>query len=137
MYGDASGIIELPDWKATVDKIPLLGSDPSHSDDKAEFRAIYNSNAGWVDPNAAMLVIARECQRLGVEFISGPAGTVTKLLTAEDGKKVCGVITEAGYEMRADKIILAAGAYSNTLLDFKGQLQAVNHSTLTQLWISC
>ena len=127
MYGDASGIIELPDWNAAVSKIPQLAADLRHNDDKADFRAIYNPNAGWVDPIAAMLVIARECQRLGVKFISGPDGTVKKLLTVDDGKEVCGVYTEAGQEIRADKVILATGTYSDTLLDFKGQLQAVKN----------
>ena len=127
MYGDANGITELPDWTAAVRKIPLLACDPSHYENKANFHAIYDSNAGWVDPNKAMLVLLRECQRLGVTFISGTGGTVKKLLTASDRKTVCGVWTENGQEMFAEKIILATGSYSDTLLDFKSQLQAVGN----------
>lgn len=125
MYGDGSGIVELPDWSAAVKQIPLLACDPKHYEDKANFQAIYDSNAGWVDPNKAMLVLMQECQRLGVTFISGSGGTVKKLLTAPDRKTVCGVRTEDGQETFAEKIVLATGSYSDTLLDFKSQLQAV------------
>lgn len=123
--GDASGIVELPDWSSAVKKIPLLASDPNHHESKANFRAICDSNAGWVDPNEAMMVIWRECQRLGVTFIDGAGGTVKNLLTASDCKTVCGVRTENGQENFAEKIVLATGLYSDILLDFKSQLQAV------------
>lgn len=127
-YGDPSGMVELLDWNAAVAKIPLLASDPSHGDGKEGFRGIYNSNAGWVDPIAAMTILRIECEHLGVTFTSGPSGTAVELLRATNGKTICGVRTEDGGEVFADRIILATGSYSNTLLDFHGQIEAVGVS---------
>lgn len=125
IYGDASRIVDLPDWGTAVTKFPVLGSDPSHSEGKSLFKGIYNGNAGWVRPVEAMTVIMRECEKMGVEFAAGRSGTVKELLRADDGKIVTGVRTFDDTKWYADKIILAAGSYCDTLLDFKGQLQAV------------
>ncbi|KAF2189006.1 FAD-dependent oxidoreductase [Zopfia rhizophila CBS 207.26] len=124
-HGDPSRIVDLPDWQATIAMFPVLASVPEHAETKSSFKAIYNGNAGWVKPMDAMWVIKRECERLGVEFVSGVSGTVDKFLRAEDGQTVTGVVTAEGTNWYADKIILAAGSYCDTLLDFEGQLEAV------------
>jgi sarcosine oxidase / L-pipecolate oxidase len=117
-------MVFLPNWDAAVAKCPVLGSDPRHHMNKEHFQGIYNENAGWVKSTDAMIVIKCECERLGVKFVAGPSGTAVDLLRAVDGK-VLGAVTEDGTEWCADKVILAAGAYCDTLLDFKSQLQAV------------
>lgn len=124
-YGDASRMVDLPDWQATTAMFPALASVPNHSEEKSSFQAIYNGNAGWVKSMDAMLVIKRECESLGVEFVSGLSGTVDSLIRSETDQTVTGVITSEGTRWYADKIILAAGSYSDTLLDFEGQLEAV------------
>ncbi|KAK7409368.1 hypothetical protein QQX98_008430 [Neonectria punicea] len=60
-------------------------TQPGKPDAPATFRGIYNSNAGWVESTNAMLVLKRECERLGVEFIAA-AGR-----TAEDAR-ACTVV---------------------------------------------
>jgi sarcosine oxidase/L-pipecolate oxidase len=135
-YGDSSRIIDLPDWHATKKMFPALSSVSNHSEPKSSFQAIFNGNAGWVKSMDAMLVIKRECERLGVEFVSGLSGTVDKLIRSEVDQTVAGVVTVDGTEWYADKIILAAGAYCDTLLDFKGQLKAVRESFMMTLCIA-
>ena len=124
-FGDLSQIVDLPTWDSVVDSFPVL-AHPSHSETKAGFRAMFNGNAGWVKPMDAMVIIKQECESYGVKFESGANGTVVELLRADGGNTVVGVKTEGGKEWMADKIILAAGSYSDTLLDFEGQLVAVS-----------
>ncbi|EAW14926.1 NAD(P)/FAD-dependent oxidoreductase [Aspergillus clavatus NRRL 1] len=140
--GDPSKIIELPDWQAAFELYPALGyahdrrraqvgeyagGQPVPSPDgKPTFRGIYNGNAGWVESTNAMLILKRECERLGVEFVAGESGTVVEFLHGADKThpRIVGVRTENNTTWYADKIIVAAGAYSETLLDFKNQLHA-------------
>ena len=129
VYGDASQMVFLPNWDAAIAKCPVLGSDPSHRNGKEHFQGIYNGNAGWVKAVDTMIIIKRECERLGVKFAAGPSGTVVKLLRdAANGQRVVGAVAEDNTQWFADKVIVAAGAYCDTLLDFKGQLEAVRIS---------
>jgi sarcosine oxidase / L-pipecolate oxidase len=116
----------LPDWNTAITKFPVLASSPNHSENKALFKGLYNGNAGWVKPMEAMAVTKLECEKLGVQFVSGLNGTAEELLRADDGKTVIGIRTRDGTEWHADKVIIAAGSYCDTLLDFEGQLQAVS-----------
>ncbi|KAJ5918188.1 hypothetical protein N7454_010563 [Penicillium verhagenii] len=80
------------------------------------------SGAGWIHAQKAMISAYTEAQRLGVKFMTGtPEGKVVTLLY-ENGD-VVGAQTEDGIRHRADHTILAAGAGSDRLLDFKKQLR--------------
>ncbi|KAI9037279.1 NAD(P)/FAD-dependent oxidoreductase [Aspergillus affinis] len=80
------------------------------------------SGAGWIHAQKAMVAAYTEAQRLGVRFITGsPAGAVESL-SYENGD-VIGAQTRDGAFHRADQTILAAGATSDRLLDFKNQLR--------------
>ncbi len=105
--------------------------DDADAPPQPAFRGIYNGNAGWVKSADAMVVLAAECRRLGVRFASGAAGTVVGFVRAADGQTVTGVRTQDGREWRADKVVVAAGAYSDTLLDFRGQLEAVSFASVS------
>jgi len=118
----------LQNWDAVIAKFPVLASSSDHNVNKVGFEAIYNANAGWVKPIEAMTVIKDDCERMGVNFASGPRGTVAEIVRSGDGKTVTGVRTEDDKIWSSDKVILAAGSYSDTLLDFKGQLEAVRPS---------
>ncbi|EFE31740.1 fructosyl amine: oxygen oxidoreductase [Trichophyton benhamiae CBS 112371] len=78
--------------------------------------------AGWVAARKSMESAAREAARLGVTFISGPAGDARELVYA-DGKAVRGVRTEDGHVHLGAKMILCAGAAAENLLDMKHQLR--------------
>ncbi|KAB8299284.1 hypothetical protein EYC80_001363 [Monilinia laxa] len=81
-----------------------------------------SSGAGWVHARKALESAAKEAKSLGVNFISGsPQGSVTSLIY-EDGD-VLGVRTADGKEHRGDRTVLAAGAGSDALFDFKDQLR--------------
>lgn len=79
-----------------------------------------NCGAGWVHARKAMESAASAAASLGVDFVSGAAGHVVKLLIED--KVVKGVETRDVKQHRADKTILCAGANSASLLDMKGQL---------------
>lgn len=87
------------------------------------WRGVFRSSgAGWVHARKALESAAREAQRLGVKFVTGsPQGSVTGLI-CEDGD-VLGVRTADGKEHRGDRTVLAAGAGSDALFDFKDQLR--------------
>ncbi|KAG9666341.1 hypothetical protein KCU99_g9782, partial [Aureobasidium melanogenum] len=147
--GDPSKIVQLPNWEAAFELYPALEYAHGHrrlqpgeykdaaDPKKPSFKGIYNGNAGWVESTEAMQIVKRECERLGVEFVAGESGTAISFLRdPKDNSKVTGVRTENGTDWKADKVIVSVGAYSETLLDFKGQLQAsgycVSHIRMTE-----
>lgn len=134
-YGNATRLKALSSWDETVNQVPILGSVPGHAKGKENFKAIYNGNAGWVRSTEAMMLMKRECESMGVRFANGPSGTAIALLRAPNGR-VYGVKTADNTVWKADKTVLAAGSYCETLLDFEGQLQAtayvVSHIRMTE-----
>lgn len=80
------------------------------------------SGAGWIHARKAMVAAYNEARRLGVEFITGSLhGNVVSLVY--ENNDVIGTRTADGTVHHADHIILAAGAGSDHLLDFKKQLR--------------
>ncbi|KAJ4312686.1 hypothetical protein N0V94_007328 [Neodidymelliopsis sp. IMI 364377] len=80
--------------------------------------------AGWVFASGSMKAMHTEAIKLGVQFVTGdPAGKVEALLLNSDGTVVSGARTADGMSHTAKHTILAAGASSDRLLDFKGQLR--------------
>lgn len=80
--------------------------------------------AGWVFASGAMKAMHAEAIKLGVEFVTGdPTGKVDALIFSNDLKTVCGARTTDGTSHSARHTILAAGANSDFLVDFKGQLR--------------
>lgn len=80
------------------------------------------TGAGWIHARKAMVSAFTEAKRLGVGFVTGsPQGNVISLVY-ENGD-VIGAKTEDGIVHRAQHTILAAGAGSDRLLDFKNQLR--------------
>lgn len=83
---------------------------------------LHRTGAGWIHARKAMAAAFSEARRLGVTFQTGsPSGDVVKLVY-ERGD-VVGAKTTDGSVHRADRVILAAGAGSDRLLDFKSQLR--------------
>ncbi|ETS84118.1 hypothetical protein PFICI_02143 [Pestalotiopsis fici W106-1] len=77
-------------------------------------KAYHNHKGGWADASASIRHLSLECSRLGVSFITGSRGTVVSLKYA--GKRVVGVNVAHGDPIRASQVIIAAGAWSNTLI---------------------
>lgn len=83
---------------------------------------LHRTGAGWIHARKAMAAAFTEARRLGVTFRTGsPSGDVVALVY--EGGDVVGAKTADGSVQRADTVILAAGAGSDRLLDFKSQLR--------------
>ena len=78
--------------------------------------------AGWVFARGAMESAYREASNMGVEFITGDMGAVTKLII-ENGE-VTGAEIKNGTQYLAATTVLAAGAQAPSLFDFKDQLRS-------------
>ncbi|EEQ29392.1 hypothetical protein McanMca71_004284 [Microsporum canis] len=79
--------------------------------------------AGWVAARKSMESAAKEAARLGVAFLSGPAGEARELVYEDDGAAVRGVRTADGQVHLGAKTILCTGAAAESLLDMKDQLR--------------
>ncbi|KAF2500120.1 fructosyl amine:oxygen oxidoreductase [Lophium mytilinum] len=109
------------DFQNTMPKGVLTGSFP-------KWRGYWKKKgAGWVFARGALEAMYAESMRLGVRYVTGGhQGKVDSLIissSAEDVKTVSGAKTADGAEHKADYTVLAAGAYSDQLLDFKKQLR--------------
>jgi len=115
-YGDGSQIEYLTDENAIKAKCSLLTGDLKG------WSGIFNGNAGWVEAKRSMEVLGEYCVQHGVKFISGPSGVMAEFIRDPQTNAVIGVQAEDGTQHHADRIILSAGAWSESLLDFEGQV---------------
>lgn len=77
-----------------------------------------NWSSGWADAEGAMRWFRKEVEKLNrVEFM---VGTVKKLTIDHETNTVSGVTLADSSEMKADLTILAAGAWSASLIDLRG-----------------
>lgn len=83
---------------------------------EADFTAqgYHNPVGGWADAAGAIARLASQCSLAGVLFITGRRGTVGSLRRSSRG---VGVNLADGTHMLASQVILAAGAWSNQLVD--------------------
>jgi sarcosine oxidase/L-pipecolate oxidase len=106
------------DFHSTMPEKVLTGSFPG-------WRGFWKKEgAGWVFAKGALKAMYEEAVELGVKFVTGPEeGEVTTMLYSDAGYAVVGARTTNDSEYIADQTILAAGANSDLLLDFKKQLR--------------
>ncbi|KAF2657800.1 fructosyl-amino acid oxidase [Lophiostoma macrostomum CBS 122681] len=106
------------EFRSTMPKGVLTGSFPG-------WRGFWkDGGAGWVFARGALKAMHAEAVELGVEFVCGPSqGKVESLLCSAANDAVLGARTADGQKHLADRTILAAGANSDLLLDFRKQLR--------------
>ncbi|KAF2827568.1 FAD dependent oxidoreductase [Ophiobolus disseminans] len=106
------------DFKSTMPEGVLQSSFPG-------WRGFWKrKGAGWVFAIGALKAMHDEASRLGVRFLIGDAkGRITEVLYTADKSAVTGARTADGVDHIANQTILAAGASSCQLLDFKQQLR--------------
>ena len=75
--------------------------------------AYFNSDAGWCNAAGATNSFMEAALKRGVKRLTGE---VTKLLFDKVNKRVTGVCTEDGQHLTADKIVLATGAWTSSML---------------------
>ncbi|EFX01570.1 fructosyl peptide oxidase [Grosmannia clavigera kw1407] len=111
---------ETHEWLDTEEqilaKIPQLEADQIKG-----WKAIYSQDGGWLAAAKAINAIGEVLKAEGVNFGFGSAGSFKQPLFKEDGITCIGVETVDGTKYYADKVVLAAGAWSPTLVDLEDQ----------------
>jgi len=93
-----------------VDPSDIPGINPV--DDSRPLRALYLPDEGMVDPNQLLAALEKILLRKGVIFLDE---TVTNVITEK--YKVLGVMTQSGCRIMAAQVLLAAGAFTQPLID--------------------
>lgn len=114
---DYAALDSPEEWQAVAPRI-FTGLFPS-------WRGVWRKKgAGWLFARGALEAVHREASRLGVTFITGStSGNVTDLVFDDRAGKILGANTADGKQYISDLTMLSAGAGSDALLDFKGQLR--------------
>lgn len=73
----------------------------------------FNPEAGWVDAASATKAYLRIAESRGVQRITGE---VEEMLLRDDGRGLSGVRLHDGSTLKADKVLIAAGAWTSSLL---------------------
>ncbi|KAG6357349.1 hypothetical protein INS49_013225 [Diaporthe citri] len=120
---DVSRIVRSDDGDA-----PLKKLYPSIQADFSGKPALHHRQGGWADAGASISELAKRCSFEGVAFQTGLRGTVTSLVTPEDPDGSIGVKVATGDVLRARRVVLATGAWTNRLLDAEHALSASGQS---------
>jgi sarcosine oxidase/L-pipecolate oxidase len=99
---------------AILDKAPLLDRSQIQG-----WKAVYSEDGGWLAAAKAINAIGEFLLKAGVKFGFGGAGSFKQPLLAES--TCIGVETVDGTKYYADKVVLAAGAWSSVLVDLQDQ----------------
>ncbi|KAI1396452.1 fructosyl amino acid oxidase [Hypoxylon fuscum] len=115
-----AGLEKSNEWLDSEDailaKMPLLPRDQIKG-----WKAIFSKDGGWLAAGKAINAVGEELRKQGVQFGYGGAGSFKQPLFAEDGTTCIGVETVDGTKYYADKVVLATGAWSPTLVDLEDQ----------------
>ena len=65
-----------------------------------------------------------DCKRLGVRFIFGNRGGAAKAVIMSDSGSAVGILSEDGTRHNAGTLILACGAWLDSIFDTEGQILA-------------
>ncbi|KAL4929743.1 NAD(P)/FAD-dependent oxidoreductase [Aspergillus undulatus] len=85
------------------------------------WKGLFCGDGGWLAAAKAINAIGLFLKKEGVRFGFGGAGTFKQPLFAEDKTTVVGVETVDGIKYYADKVVIAAGAWTPTLIDLEDQ----------------
>ncbi|TDZ41535.1 L-saccharopine oxidase [Colletotrichum trifolii] len=109
--GQAGGIELMEGKEQIVKRVPQLANARGIE----KWKGLWNSQAGWAHSRRALERWGKAAKDLGVEFISGPEGTMTGLNLDTSGK-LDGIEVASGDVVRADRYVLCTGAASPELL---------------------
>ncbi|CAI6074917.1 unnamed protein product [Clonostachys chloroleuca] len=115
-----AGLDKTNFWLDSEDNI--LSAVPCFTKDQVKgWKGLFTLDGGWLAAAKAINAIGLFAKNQGVQFQSGDAGTFKKPLFADDEVTCRGVETIDGSRYFADKVIMAAGAWTPTLIDLKDQ----------------
>ncbi|CDZ98665.1 FAD-dependent oxidoreductase [Phaffia rhodozyma] len=106
----------LDSGEAIVSKIPQLAKG-----NLKDWKGLWVPDSGWVAAKDTISSVGRELSRLGVQMIFGPSGKFKRPVLSASGKVCVGVETADGTIHKADRVIMACGAWTPSLIDLKGQ----------------
>ncbi|KPM42519.1 hypothetical protein AK830_g4028 [Neonectria ditissima] len=107
-------------WLGSEDEI--LAKLPCFTEEQVKgWKGLATVDGGWLAAAKAINAIGEYLKTQGVKFGFGGAGTFKQPLFADDGSTCKGVETVDGTKYYADKVVLAAGAWSPTLVDLEDQ----------------
>ncbi|KAF3050099.1 hypothetical protein E8E11_002515 [Didymella keratinophila] len=104
-----SNVIKEVEAKALIEEHDLLRGIDGGKLGKGYF----NPEAGWVDAASATKAYLRIAESRGAKRVTGE---VEELLLRDDGKGLAGVRLHDGTALKADKVVIAAGAWTSSLL---------------------
>lgn len=78
--------------------------------------AYWNPDAGWCDAGAATAKILDEALQRGGSRTRYRQGDVQKLLLKKNQRAVAGVVTSNGQVLTADRVVLATGAWTSSIM---------------------
>ncbi|KAF2445074.1 fructosyl peptide oxidase [Karstenula rhodostoma CBS 690.94] len=114
------GLEKTHEWLETEDQI--LEKAPQLEREKIKgWKAISSEDGGWLAAAKAIRAIGLYLKEQDVNFGFGGAGSFKKPLFANDGVTCVGVETADGTQYYADKVVIAAGAWSSVLVDLEDQ----------------
>ncbi|KAK1962310.1 FAD dependent oxidoreductase [Colletotrichum sublineola] len=106
------GSLELVEGKEKIAKhVPQL----RNANGIEKWKGLWNSQGGWAHAKKSLEKWGQEALDMGVEFVSGPDGTMTGLSLDGSGNLV-GIQVASGGVARADRYILCTGAASPAVL---------------------
>ncbi|KAJ4181629.1 hypothetical protein NW755_010898 [Fusarium falciforme] len=114
------GLDKTGSWLESEDEV--LAKMPWLTKDHVKgWKGLFTTNGGWLAAAKAINAIGGFLRSQGVQFGFGGAGTFKQPLLAADGSTCIGVEAVDGTQYHADKVILAAGAWTPALVDLEGQ----------------
>ena len=96
-----------------LDKLDEKSEILKGTETKGFQNAYWNPEAGWCDAAGATASYMEAAEKRGVKRVTGH---VTKLVLDTDSGRIKGVRTEDGQDLTADKIVLATGAWTSSML---------------------
>lgn len=122
------GLEKTTEWLDT--EAQILEKAPQLEREKIQgWKAIWSQDGGWLAAAKAIRAIGLYLKEEGVNFGFGGAGSFQQPLLAENGSTCIGVETVDGTKYYADKVVLAAGAWSSVLVDLDDQcVSKVSHA---------
>lgn len=114
------GLEQTNEWLDSEDQI-LEKAPKLDRENVRGWKAIFSHDGGWLAAAKAIRAIGLVLLENGVKFGFGDAGSFKRPLFAEDGATCIGIETVDGTKYYADKVVLAAGAWSSVLVDLEDQ----------------
>ncbi|KAI5450195.1 hypothetical protein NCC49_003344 [Naganishia albida] len=85
------------------------------------WQGIWNAKAGWGAANDAVDSVGRELGKFGVKMVFGPSGTFDRPLIDSLTGRCVGVVAKDGATYEADRVVMATGAWTPSLINLEGQ----------------